>query len=258
MTDAPTIEAETDDVEAEMSPEQKAEIDKLVTVTKKNFDLRARVRGRGLRKAGITLYLDEEKGPELGWAYDRVDQFGNAVGRIREGVLGELDLLNTDRDLIIDQRKAANALVGPDEQVDVDAETPLDKQIKALEKKRDKLIEELTKSAIVVKMKAVPPIVQKGTRRKAKKILGITGKGIPEDKEEMFQLAEAAFLMIVMIESVTDNETGETNEGVDYDDAIDLIGYLPAGQWARLDAKLGEVQFVDAISRTLEAQEDFS
>jgi hypothetical protein len=133
-----------------------------------------------------------------------------------------------------------------------------DEKIVELEPKRDELQTDLTKTAITVHLCAVPPVIEKGTRRKAKQTIGIEEKGVPKDLEEEFLLAQSAHLISFMVTSIVDLATGEANDGADYDDAIALMGYLPPSQYARLDQKMGEIQYTDAISRQIENQEDFS
>jgi hypothetical protein len=242
----------------ELPAEVQAEVDKIETTAKKGFNLSDRLKNRGLRKASITLYLDEELGPQLGWAHDVTDALGNYVGRAREGVIGDLEIAIAVRDAAAAEHEAVQKLLGDGEKKTKFNAKELDKRIAELTAKRDELTEKLTKSGIVIHMRAVPPVIQRDTRRKAKESLGITGKNIPEEQEEDFNTAQQAHLMSVMFQTITDNETGETNAGVTYEEAIDLIGWLPEGQYLRLDQKLGTVQFTDAISRQIESQEDFS
>lgn len=259
MTDTATTE--------EMPPEVKEELEKIVKTTKRGFDVQARVKGRGLRKATITLFLDEELGIELGWAYDIVDGSGSATdalgrvyGREREGVIGELEAAEEEKAEAVRMHKAlaeAGKAAGTETTVEPNT-AALDERIAGLEARRDELIAELTKSAIVVKMRAIPPVMQKNCRRLAKQTLGITEKGIPEDRQEEFKEAHTAHLMTLMFQSVTDNETGEVNTETTYEDAVVLTEHLPPGQFERLDMMMGKVQYTDAISRQIEGQEDFS
>jgi hypothetical protein len=134
----------------------------------------------------------------------------------------------------------------------------VDIEIAKLTVERDKLIEEMNATALIIKMRAVPPVIQKDCRRKAKALLKITSKNIPEEMQEAFQETHAAFLMSVLFESVTDTESGGVIEATTYEDAIEYIKYLPSGQYERLDIAMGKVQYTDAISREIEGQEDFS
>jgi len=226
----------------------------IAQVTKKGFDLKARLQGRGLRKATIVLYLDEELGADLGDVRDLRDGFNNVVGKHRTGIIGDLDEAMEARAVITKDFEAAKAL---DSKAKLDTKE-LDARIADLEVQRDKLVEELTRTGITIKMRAVPPVIQKDTHRLAKQTLGIDSKKIPEDKAEDFNFAVTAHLMSRIFQSVTDNETGEVNESLSYEDCIALMDLLPPGQFDRLDEKLGEVQFTDAISRSIESQEDFS
>lgn len=255
-------EALTSTTETDETPKELKEIGK---TTKRGFDLSARLKNRGLRKSSIVLFLDEEKGPELGWAYDNKDMLGNVVSRSREGVIGELDILQAAREDLVAQRTARLAASG-DAKNDAEAKAlssfpdmkPIEEKIEKLEKRRDALIADLTKTGITVKLRAVPPIIQKDIRRRAKATLEITEKDVPDTIKEEFNLSQSAHLMTLVFQSITDNETGETNTEITYQDAIDLIGYLPPGQFQRLDDEMGKVQFMDAISTEIETQEDFS
>jgi len=240
-----------------MSDAASTALEDIAKTTKRGFDLSARLKKRGLRKATITLYLDEELGPKLGWAFDTKDAFGNTIARQREGVLGKIDAFIETKEQLLAARRAQN-IAHPDELVDVDAPTPFDEPIKELEVQRDDLIKKLEEGAIVLHLKAVPPIIQKDCRRKARETLGLTEKGIPEDKQEDFNLSYTAHLMAMIIMEIKDNQSGESITEVTYDDAIELMGYLPQGQFQRLDDLLGTLQFADAISRSIEGQEDFS
>lgn len=229
-----------------MSQDIDQKIEGIAATTKKGFDLQARLKGRGLRKASITLFLDEELGVKLGWTREVKDALGNKLGTERSGVLGEIDLAITHVD-------ATRVLTpkGPEMKRAQD-------QLAALEVERDELVSQITASGIVIHMRAVPPIIQKDCRRRAKDTLGVTAKNVPDDLMEDFGISNTAHLMTVMFQSVTDNESGETSEGISYSDATSLIDYLPTGQMSRLDVLMGEVQFTDAISESIESQEDFS
>lgn len=258
-------------VEEEIPEAVREEIEKVVKDTKRGFDLKERLKGRGLRKATVVLFLDEDKGPELGWAYDQTDQFNNLTGRrIREGVIGELDLAQTNLEAkkqeFQAQHAAWEALGLPDGMTELDRAksepvldtTIFDEAITALEAKRDELTKELTRTALTLKMRAVPAVIQKDTRRRAKHTLGITGKTIPDEMIDNFALCQTAHMITVIVQSVTDNETEEVNVGLTYEDAIALMDYLPVGQYQRLTNAISILQFTDAISRDIEGQEDFS
>ena len=239
--------------------------------TKRGFDPKERLMNRGLRRASIVLYLDEEKGVEIGWNDTLVNAMNQPMGYRREGVLGEIgevqdtidklhranseSILRIDKELTKAKQEAARKEI-------IDASQPLidaaEEKLAELSKKRDDLIAELEATGMTIKIRAVPPVIQKDCRRKAKQRLEITGKNIPDDKAEEFDAAYTAELMAVLIQSIKDHESGEENFGATYEDAVALMEYLPPGQFARLDKLMGEVQTRDAISQSIESQEDFS
>jgi hypothetical protein len=234
--------------------------------TKKRFDMSARLKNRGLRTAVVTLFLDEEVGPRLGWAHDVKNSFGDTVSRLRVGVVGKIDEAGEqlvklqkayERGLETESTMTASNKKKMLETYE-SARAVFDEPVAELEKERDELTELLNKTGLTVKLRAVPPVISKDCRRKAKAKLEIDGKGIPADMQEAFNIAEQAFLMTALIQSVGDNETGDENVGLTYEEAVEMMDYLPPGQYARLDEKMAEVQFTDAISREIEGQEDFS
>lgn len=232
-------------------------------VTKRGFEPGARLRNRGLRKASIILFLDEELGPELGWAEDTYDALGNVNGHIREGVIGELERVTDERDETLTRARVEASQVpeadaAQAEELIKSIEEMYREPVAELEAKRDKLIAELTRTGFTLQLRAVPPVIQKDQHRRAKDYLEINEKGVPEDRAEEVSRIEQGFLMSVMIQSITDNESGEVNTETTLQDALDFMDFLPPGQQKRLDAKLGMLQFTDAISRSIEGQEDFS
>lgn len=252
----------SDTAAAELPADVQEKLEEIVETTRKGFDLKARLQNRGLRKATITLYLDEEVGPQLGWAFDARDNLGTPLGRVRAGVVGDIDELeeqkrNSVAEQLAEFAKDQTLGTDPKSMPKVDTKT-IDKKIAEAEKRRAELLEKLSNTGLTIKLRAVPPIIQKDARRRAKATLGITEKNIPDDRIADFVESETAHLMTMIFESITDNETGITNTETTYEDAIDLAGFLPAGQYTRLADKLSEVQFTDAISRSIEGQEDFS
>lgn len=195
------------------------------------FDLKARLQNRGLREGQITLYLDEEAGLELGSARDSKNQLGITVGRIQEGVLGEIDKLDPESESYADD-------------------------LVALEVKRDELIKRLEDSALIFKLRAVPPVIAKSAKRRAKETLNIKGK-VGEDRIEDFNESYLAHLLSDTIVSITDASTGAVQGKLSYDEAKMLRDYLPEQQYSRLDLKLAEIQFKDAVDESIASETDF-
>jgi hypothetical protein len=248
-----------DTATVELPDEISAELKDIEKTTKRGFDPKARMRNRGLRRGTITLFLDEELGPKLGWAHDLVNQLGEIVGRGREGKIGELEVAqNTLEAWLNGGRGAVETLKSMTKAAADKHHKELVAAVTALQAECDTLMAEMNASALIINMRAVPPVIQKDCRRKAKALLKIASKNVPDDLEEAFQEAQTAFLMTVIFQSVTDTESGGVNEETTYDDAIEYARYLPPGQFDRLDMAMGKIQFTDAISREIEGQEDFS
>jgi hypothetical protein len=253
---------------ATMPSEVKEELKQVVTMTKRGFDPAERLHKRGLRRATITLFLEEDKGPEIGWVQDVNNSLGQFVRRERVGVIGDIEAVEEERDNALAEYKTAleNAKVLETPAAELkQAKKAVDSIVEAangriaeLTAKRDEMIAELTKTAWVLKLRAVPPVIQKDCRRLARQTLEIASKHVPEDKQDELNDAYSAHLLTKIIQSITDNESGEINTEVTYEDAVEIMGWLPPGQWRRLDHVIGKIQFTDAISQSIEGQEDFS
>lgn len=281
----------------EPTEDAKAAIEKIESVTKKGFDPKERLHGRGLRKASITLFLDEDNTDALGDVRP-VYQNGLLVGFDRSGILGEIDRVKNDRaiaerewnakqdDIQHDfevSRAKIETLAGKDDKLPSDEEweaqrperekfdgSQFEIELAELEDERDRLVKELAKTALEFKLRAVPPIIKKDQRRKAKLYMKKQPKVDPEDDEfetdeerkqarnEQFERIHLGYLLSVVTTQVTDNATGDENHSLSFEDALEHIDWLPEGQLARLDAKVADLLFTDAISRQIELQEDFS
>jgi len=256
--------------ETEMPAEAKEALKEIAEVTKKGFSLQDRLKNRGLRRGSIRLFLDEETGDELGWTRDLIDQFGNATGhRDRSGVLGDLEVANESRATFVlehEKKTASEKVMGgltaaEKKKIKTTFESALemmDGRVVELNTKREELTAKLNKTSIFLQIRAVPPKIQRDCRRKARATLEIKDKNVPEDMAEEFNASQSAHLMTVMVQSITDADSGAVNEGASYQDAMDLIDELPPGQFTRLDELIGRIQFTDSISESIEVQEDFS
>lgn len=274
----------------EVAPGVEIDSDEIERETSRGFSPRDRMQNRSLRSATITLFTDEEKGPLLGDARDVFAANGQFAGRAREGILGEIDLAEFEKAKAIEAMRQETIRAaglkwmsenptGLFDETTVEHpeyKTPdIDKKIKALEKKRDALMEEMEATALTFSLRAVPPIIQKDCLRLAKKSQKARERNASldaddpkydeewaefdaDDKKEWFAQAQTAHLLTKMIQSVKDHESGGVNTVTTFEDAMDYIDFLPPGQFSRLDFKLGELQIKDAISRSIESQEDFS
>ena len=206
-------------------------IEQHVAETQQGFDLKKRLQGIGLREGQITLFTDHETGEALGTARDVKNQLGITVDRVQVGILGDIDKLNPESKTYAED-------------------------LAALEVQRDELIAKLQETALVVKLRAVPPIIAKDGRRRAKVSLGIKGE-VPADRTEEFDDAFTAHLLSDTIVSIEDVASGAVNGKQTYEDCRTLKEFLPPDQWQRLDHKLAEVQYKEAVSEAISSDTDF-
>jgi hypothetical protein len=209
------------------------EIEQTISEAKTSFDMRARLNGSARRRASIKIFTNEVAGEELGYAKDF--PLENNLGMV----------VSTER-----RRLGILGLIDGDNGSDDEYSAHIDAEAKRL---RDLLDE----SAITFNIAAVPPLVIEGVRRKSRKSLGIKGSVVPDDDVENYNKIYLANLFTSVIESFTDHATGETYDSLDYDSAGSLKELLSESEYARLDAKVVEVQFKNAIDESVTAQADF-
>lgn len=196
--------------------------EEVIKQVKRGFSLKERLEKRGLRRVSVTLFLDENVGADHREVVEK-------IAALEKGVdTGDL------------------------------AEAGVAEEIKALNAMRLELEEALKRESLVVALRAVPPVIAKDCRRRARASVGVETKTVPDDKMEEFVQSYNAHLLSMTAQSVTDTASGEVNEGLSYEDAQALIDLLPSGQYDRLAGALNEVQFRDSFSKSIEAQEDFS
>lgn len=220
-----------------MSDDIETEIREIVKVAKDSFKPAEHLQGRGYRTDTLTLYTDEVTADELGHAED-IPAEKNMLGitvkdayRSREGVLGELDVL--------DPEVAATK-----------------KEYKALEKRAAELRAKLKATAYTLKMSAVPEVVIEKARRDARKTLGIKGKP-SEDQQEDYNQAVNAHVQAAVIQSYIVHEEFIEVDGLDFEGAVAFRHFFPPSEYLRLLKKVGELQFKQSITESAVGDADF-
>lgn len=214
------------------------EIDGVVREIKRGFSLKDRLKKRGLRKVTLTVFLDENVGAEHRDVAEKVAEIDETIAQIRP-------ILDGTKDDVVRQTA----------QTEIDR---LEAERAPLVVKRDELAERVKRDSFTISLQAVPPVIAKDARRRARETMGIEQKDIPKDRLEDFAPVYNAHLLAMVCQTITDNSTGETNDSISFQEATDLFDVLPSHQGVRLAEALNEVQFRDAFSKTIEAQEDFS
>lgn len=204
---------------------------------RKTFDLGARLKGRGLRRVTHRAFTDEEAGQALGGVEERRDPSGSfVIGHRKWGAIGELT------DLKLAKEK------GDDNDLQIDAKT---EEIRSL-------METLDATALDIELQAIPPVVKKDARRKAKAALDIKGKGVPDDRLDEFADEFNAQLLHAAALSITDVGTGDRNTSVSVEDARNLYDFLPSEESARLEEAVAKLLFESAIADHATSDVDFS
>lgn len=230
---------------------KKSDIEQIQDEAREGFSLRDRLAGVSQRRKTVTIYTDSAVGAELGSAEDQTDGLGLKTGRrVRKGLLGEMDAL-TERIEIELARAGTDKEAVAAVQADFDkAEAALKRKIKAAQKK-------LNETAMVFTLQALPDIIVRDARRKARKELGIKNKNIPEDKQEDYSLEYTAQVVAASVATWVDNLDGKTHTGLTVEQARDLRDLLPFGQFARLDHAVYELSFEAAIGNQATDSADF-
>lgn len=229
------------------------ELKTVIDEAEATYDLRARLaKGATRITETVTVYTDRAVGKELGGA-EPVYESGINIGRRRWGVLGEIDLLEEEAKSLLKRAEAPDA---PD--LTEEAET-LKKELAALKRKVAPLRKKLEASSLTFTLHAIPDFVKRDARRKAKKAIGLKGKGIPQDEEiqEDYNLAYNAVVLAASVEKYVDNESGVIRHSLDFDEAKALQDLLPPGQFDRLDRAVVDLSFKAQIGNHATDSADF-
>lgn len=202
---------------------------------RKGFDLIDRLVNRPKRKPEVVdLYMNEELGSRLGYVGDRINEFGIKVGRIREGLIGELEA---------EHAKAEAA----DESV-----------IDRLETELREIAQQIRKDSLTVTLQWIPPIAEELLEKESLEAIGLKADArVPEEREEEYKKAWLARALVATIVSVKDNSSGAVKDRLSIAEADAIGRYLPKEQAARLDLALGKLLHRDAISREALDSADF-
>lgn len=227
---------------SELTAEQ--EVEQIATEAKEGFDLEATLNDRAFRTASITVFTDEVTGEKL----EEVEQ---AIAKL-VGAPESLTLLQdaAEKFGLADAAKALRDIH------DGLAESANPKILKRLEAERDELKKEMGKTALTFELRAVPTLIIKDARRKAKAELGIVGKGIPEASLEQFEERATAHVLSNVVRQYT-NASGAVNKGLTSLQAGFLGDTLPEAEFHRLTLKLNEIQFKNVIGESVTASADF-
>jgi hypothetical protein len=239
----------TDDATTEAENLLKTIHDETAAEVEETFDLDEAVdTGIILRERKVTVYRNQKAAEELGGFEDKQTLLGTTQ-RERWGLLGKLD-----------ERRTAKIELEKDNE-----DGRFDASIQILADEIDALIEEiapvaeaLKASALTLELRAVPPVILKDTRRRARKELGIKGKNIPEDRMEEYEDLQQAELLSDMLVSVVDGRGRKPSRQPDVAWALKLRQRLHESEYGRIDRLVGEIQYRGAVANSIAESGDFS
>ena len=222
-------------------------ITETIAEAKAGFNLAETLRGRRFRTGSITVYTDEilgEKHFDLEAELKKVKDSTSSLGILLDAA-GELGL--TAAVVALQPLFDAALLSG----VDAAKVAEIEAQLAPI-----KL--ELEATSLTFELRAVPPIVVKDARRRAKKALGIVGKNVSEDLEEQFLEYASAYVLSAMVTGYVSHATGDTIAKLSDSDARDLGDLLPEGEFGRLSAMVNDIQFKTVVGANVTETPDFS
>lgn len=202
---------------------------------REGFDLLDRLVKRPKRKPEVvTVYLDEERGDELGDAHDVKNELGIVVDRFRSGVLGELDLEKSK----------------PEDQRDTE-------KIAALEARARELIEEIRHDSLTFTLQWIPPIAEEVLQKETLDAIGVKDLPVPDAKRDQYKKEWFARAIVATLVSLKDNSSGAVKDKLTVSEAQAIKNYLPDSQQDRIDAALGRVLYRDVLAREALDNADF-
>jgi hypothetical protein len=218
------------------------------TEAREGYSLFERLAESNHRTKTVTVYTDNALGAELGYAFDEED-FGIKTGqRVRKGLIGELDELK--------ERAALIAEHGTEEEAEA-AILEIEAAKKSLVAKVKKIQKQMQASALVFTLQSVPELVIKDSKRKARKALGIKGKGIPEAQQEDYDSEYTCQLLAASVLSWEDKKVGKKFDSLSVEEAHGLQDLLPRGQFPLLDSAMVELSLEAAIANHAVDDVDF-
>lgn len=203
------------------------EVDAIVAEAKTGFNLKDRLQKRSLRTARQTVYTDEV----LGQKYIELSQVLNA----------QLSLIARP----VDGKVFTEA-------VRDEAQEVVDK----LQPEVDEVLAKLKAGGLTFDLQAVPEVIVKDCRRKARKHLGAKG-AVPAEQTDAYNDAYVAEIIAATVIGYTAHETGEHFGKLEYDEALALVDFLPMYEFQKLDSAIKNIQFTNAISESVVDDADF-
>lgn len=223
------------------------ELQSAVEEAKANFDLVDKLRGRAMRQDSITVFTDEITGE----AHQKVELEISNLSETR----ARLSLLEE----AASELKLTKAALALGKLIQEEEDSPsFDKErFDELTAERDELAREMKRTSLTFNLRAVPPIIVKGSQRETRKKLGIVRKGITDDQEEQYAEHLSAAVFAAMTTSYVDHETGAVVSKLTQEYAHALSDLLPESEAKRIAAKIDDLALKNVIGTSVIQSADF-
>ncbi|GAB2699479.1 hypothetical protein BKA24_001806 [Microbacterium marinum] len=211
--------------------------DQIIAEATESFDLIDTLEHRPLVTDSITLYSDEPAGRELGGIeqlYKEVKGIRVPAGKRRWGALGEIDLLReTNKDGVNDEAISAQLTIAEAAKAKLEA------------------------SALTFHFQGLPEFIMEEARASAQAAVGIEKMSeITPEQGEQFSDRLSAEIVSRIVTVIVDAK-GRTAPVPSADAIPKARTRFPRTEWARLAAKISEVQYAASISEQAVGNADF-
>lgn len=215
--------------------------EEFVEEVKSTFDLSARLRGRSLRTDSVVVYTDEVTA-------ERIQTLETALQQLSDMPTSLKTIANAARGFGIEA--AADAL----DKISAEGIRDIGEYTR-IEEEKAELVGKLKDSALKVELQALPQIIVRDIRRQAKKKLGIKGN-VSEDRLDEFSEVVAVLALTKAITSLRDSDGGVVDD-LSYEQAKDIVDYLPISESNKIDAAMYDLGYSDVISGVITDTPDF-
>lgn len=247
-----------------MSDEQiTPEVEQIITEAQEDFDLFEEIVGRPMRTRKLTLGFDEVNGEKLVILENAKTRVGTLVAVMKDKV-GNVEALEKELASVKRKRTGDHAAEIADLQAKLDAARAAQEALKEpvqrfgeIEKEVEEVRSIVKAKSISIELRALPPKIRRGVVRKARKALGITDKGIPEERMDEYTDRYYVELASAQVVRWRDNRNGKEGFTLTPERIQILVDNLPEGEGNRLLQSVAELQERTAISEAAVAQADF-
>ncbi|MBG6106639.1 hypothetical protein [Frigoribacterium sp. CG_9.8] len=267
MTDA--LETTSDDINVERN-----EVEEIIEEAKASFiesgSLIDNIKNRDMRTVKIDLGYDEVNSEKLIGIEAALGQLRNILDQAERNGSGVDELKKVVAKLKRDIKKANAEDAGEIQDQIEEGERQISERIALLEQMaplRAKQIEMdmaadevralVNKESLSIELRAIPYKIARGAARRARKTLGLTEKGIPEDRQDEFEEQQLLELAFDMVGRFRDNRNGRSGTKLSLEEIETIRDFMPISQSSKFFAAVNDLQFRNAISESAIAQADF-